>query len=658
MKKGNVNIYTLTQKQVFWILLSVIVAVMPHLPRLPSWFPLLLIAVVVIRWLIARKRIKPLPPLFIAFLTIFLFLAIIYFQGFALNREISVTILTTMTVMKLLETWRKRDAWMVVTLCYFVILTRFFYSQDMVLILYLLSSVIIITHTLFVLQHTNSTKYIHKREIKQTLGLLLAGIPLATLFFLFFPRLGSPIWGSPDFFGEGVTGISEEMSPGSISDLFHDDSAAFRVVFDGVIPGNSQLYWRGPVMWDFDGYTWTRNKREMNIKRPQSFDDNGIKLSYEIELEPTGQNFLFSLDYPDEIPVGATLLSDSQMMSRNKINQLRHYKVTSVLKQFNPFELLSLSALDRLKGLPDGYNPQTLALMQRWKNQGLTPEQLISKTLSHFRSEPFFYSYSPPLLEGNTVDQFLFETRSGFCEHYASAFTVMMRAAGLPARIVTGYQGGILNKDYVLVKQSDAHAWAEVWIKGKGWLRVDPTAAVSPLRVEQGAQALMSENARHWYDSEWYRKMGEKYDGMRHNWNKWIRDYNVIKQKALFEVFGFDSKDGKSIAIILGSIMLITTLLVVIFLLITQPRRKLLPYDKQYNKFLKIFAKKGHVKKKGQGVIQFSEELVGQYPESERMINNFTQLYLKLRFANNTGKTEQLDNKLLSMISQLSQKIK
>jgi len=658
MKKKQINIFTLTQKQVFWILLSVITAVIPHFPRLPVWFPVLLILVVMLRWFTATKKLKPLNNLVVAFLTIFIFIAIIYFQGFVLNREISVTVLTTMTVLKLLETWSKRDAWMVVTLCYFVILTRFFYSQDMLLVFYLLGSVVIITHTLFVLQHVQTKQYLNKREIKQTFGLLFASIPLAALFFLFFPRLGSPIWGSPDLFGEGVTGMSEEMSPGSISQMFNDDSTAFRVTFEGAIPENSQLYWRGPVMWDFDGFTWTRKKQEIYLKRPTSFKDSGFVSSYEVELEPTGQNFLFALDYPYSIPHESRLLSDSQLKSKNKINQLRHYSISSVLKSYNPYEFLSLENLARLKALPNGFNSKTIALVNGWRKQNLSPEAMISKALTMFRNEEYYYSYSPPLLEGDTVDQFLFETRSGFCEHYASAFTVMMRAAGLPARVVTGYQGGILNKDYFLVKQSDAHAWSEVWIKDKGWLRVDPTAAVSPLRIEYGSQAIMSENARHWLDSDWSRKMGERYDALRHKWNKWVRDYNAVKQKALFEVFGFDSKDGKSVAVILALIMIVTTILVILFLYITRPKRKLLAYDKEYNKFLKIFAKKGFNKPHGQGVIQFSEFMINKFPSSEKLINEFTQLYLKLRFGNQSEVNNQLDKKLVNIITDLSQQIK
>ncbi len=592
------------------------------------------------------------PKLIIAFITIILTLAIIYFQGFKLNREISVTILATMTVLKLLETWRKRDAWMVVTLCYFVILTRFFYSQDMLLVFYLLLSVIVITHTLYVLQHANNENYLAKHEIKQTLSLLMTGLPLAALFFLFFPRLGSPIWGSPDFFGSGKTGMSEEMSPGSISQLFNDDSTAFRVTFDGEIPNNSQLYWRGPVLWNFDGKTWNRNKKLRSIHRPESFKHTGKKVSYEVELEPTGQHFMFALDYVAKAPKETTLLVDSQLMSKIIINQLGHYKVTSILKTYNPYERLSLETFIQLTQLPEGFNEQTQNMMNKWKSLNLSPEQLIQKALLLFARDEFYYSYSPPLLSGDTVDQFLFKTKSGFCEHYASAFTVMMRAAGLPARVVTGYQGGILNKDYLLVKQSDAHAWSEVWIKDKGWLRVDPTAAVSPERVEKGSQALMNQNSRSWHDTSWSRKLGERYDGMRHKWNKWVRDYNAVKQQALFEVFGFDSKNGKSIAIVLGVIMIATTLIVLLFLYLTRPRRILNHYDKIYNQFVTVF-NNSLPKSDSVGITSFALIASERFPEAQKHINEFTELYLKLRFSKHTRTQSLLDNRLLNLIRQI-----
>ncbi|MCF6320132.1 MAG: DUF3488 and transglutaminase-like domain-containing protein, partial [Proteobacteria bacterium] len=426
---------------------------------------------------------------------------------------------------------------------------------------------------------------------------------------------------------------------------------------DGEIPSNPELYWRGPVLWDFDGKTWSRNNKKRFVQRPKSFKEIGTQVSYEVELEPTGQHFFFALDYVSDVPAEAGLLSDSQLVSKIKINQLGHYKATSVLKTYNPYELLSTDALKRLTLLPEGFNDKTSNMMRQWKSLNLSPEQLINKALLLFTTDEFYYSYSPPLLIGDTVDQFLFDTKSGFCEHYASAFTVMMRATGLPARVVTGYQGGILNNDYLLVKQSDAHAWSEVWIKDKGWLRVDPTAAVSPERVEKGSQALMSQNSRSWHDSSWSRKLGERYDGMRHKWNKWVRDYNAVKQEALFEVFGFDSINGKSIAIVLGIIMITTTLLVLLFLYITRPRRILNHYDKIYQQFLSIFSKKGPLKTEALGVTSFSESVCQQFPHIKTPINEFTQLYLKLRFSKYHNKQKNLDKRLLNLIIKIKNQI-
>ncbi|MCF6288694.1 MAG: DUF3488 and transglutaminase-like domain-containing protein [Proteobacteria bacterium] len=645
----------LSIKQIFWIISSVVIAVLPHLPRLPVWFGLLLIIVVAITWFAAKGSIKVIPRWLIAVATILTFLAIIYFQGFALNREISVTILTTMTVLKLLETRAKRDAWMVVTLCYFVILTRFFYSQDLLLVLYLIASVIVITHSLFILQHDNSNKLLRKHEIKQTLSLLLYGVPLAALFFLFFPRLGSPIWGSPDLFGQGKTGISEQMSPGSISSLFNDDSTAFRATFNGAIPAKSQLYWRGPVLWDFDGKTWHKNQQLQATIRPRNFALEGQIVNYEIELEPTGQKYIFALDYMLSTPNKTFLLSDSQLMSNHDLNQLSHYQFSSVLKTYNPYEWLPQSTLKRLTQLPANFNPKTIKMMQSWRQQTSNPEHLIQRVLNLFTTDEFYYSYTPPLLSNHTVDQFLFTTKSGFCEHYASAFTVMMRAADIPARVVTGYQGGIRNGDYLLVKQSDAHAWSEVWIADKGWLRVDPTAAVSPLRVEQGSQALMSQQSRSWHDTSWLRKAGERYDAMRHKWNKWVRDYDVLKQRALFKIVGFDSQDGKSIAIILGVIMLGTTLVVLFLLYIFKPKRKFNHYDKVYHKFLKIFKSKGLVKSPQQGTLAFAHVATAKFPQAKQSINEFVALYLKLRYAQSSKNNTVLDKRLNKIIAKIYQ---
>ena len=480
---------------------------------------------------------------------------------------------------------------------------------------------------------------------------------MAALFFIFFPRLGSPIWGSPDLFGQGKTGMSDEMSPGSISQLFSDDSTAFRVDFFNQIPKKNEMYWRGPVLWDFDGKTWRKNNLARTNFQHRLRKQTGLKVSYEVEIEPTGQHYLFALDYIAKKPTVSKLLSDNQLISPHKINQLSHYKAISVIKKYNNDEYLSSADFNRLKSFPPRYNPKTQQLMLGWRQQNLSTAQYIAKALNWFATDEFYYSYTPPRLQGDTIDEFLFGSKKGFCEHYASSFTIMMRMLDIPARVVTGYQGGVQNKDYWLVKQSDAHAWSEVWIKGKGWLRVDPTAAVSPLRIEKGSQALMSQQSRNWIDSSWTRKLGEQYDAIRYKWNKWVRDYNSLKQQAIFKFMGFEEQNGRSIAIVLGLITLITTLFVLIFLYFTRPIRKLGPYGKIYNKFLKLCKLKGLIKPHQLGIVAFSQKACSKFPQAEKEINSFTQLYLRLRFGKNTKKSKTLDKKLIKILDKIKAKI-
>jgi hypothetical protein len=234
----------------------------------------------------------------------------------------------------------------------------------------------------------------------------------------------------------------------------------------------------------------------------------------------------------------------------------------------------------------------------------------------------------------------------------------MMRAAGVPSRVVTGYQGGTKNGSYLLVKQSDAHAWSEVWISGKGWLRVDPTAAVSPLRVEQGSQAIISETARNWYDYQWSRSLGERYDSIRHKWNKWIRDFNVKKQEALFRSLGFDPKDGKTIALILAAIILISTILVLMYLYITRPKRKLTQLDKIFIKYQNAFKKSGILKTQSQGIQAFSTIVLKKHPQIEQQISEFTKLYLQLRFSKHYLKNLILEQRLLKLIETIKLNLK
>lgn len=639
------------------MVLSVLVAVLPHIQRLPIWFLPMTAAVIGFRFYAQVHGLRKGHSLVMSLLAIAVLILLVYSQGVGVTREVSVSIMITMTVMKLLEAYQKRDAYLVAMLCYFVIMTRFLYSQDLLLLIYLLASIWVSSHALAVLQFERTAAYFNRKDMMQTANIMCVGIPFAIVFFLFFPRLGSPIWGSPDIFGEGKTGISDTMSPGSIVELFMDDSPAFRVTFeDGNVPDSSQLYWRGPVLWHYDGQTWTRKKS--GPRRTISADEGVAVVSYQIEQESTGQHWMFSLDYVVNRFESAFILSDSTMYSPTKINQLKHYELRSVLID-GLHEVLSPTDRDILLSYPSELNPQTQAMMASWQKEGhlSTPQALVEKALRHFNRQGFFYSYTPPPLQGHILDQFLFESKRGFCEHYASTFVLMMRMAGIPARVVTGYQGGVDRGEYLLVKQSDAHAWAEVFYEtepGVGtWHRVDPTAVVSPERVSTGAQSII-EQPRHWHDFEWLRSMREGFDSYRYQWNRWVRDFNLSKQNALFELMGFEHHDGPSIALFM-SLMVFALSGLLGLVLWWRGRPRWTPYQKIHRQFMAMmFQQKERPAMERLPSSEIHQLLKVRYPEMAPLLTQFETLYLRGRFA----KHEQSDATYIKQLNGLLQKIK
>ena len=612
---------------------------MPQLYRLPVWFAPMMTAVIAYRFYVQVKDIKKAYNYILMLLAIAALLLIVYSQGFGLSREISVTILITMTVLKLLETYRQRDALLVVMLCYFVAMTRFLYSQDLVLLFYLLVSAWVTTHALAVVNYPHGKAWFEKQQIKASVGWLALALPFAVLFFLAFPRLGSPIWGSPDIFGEGKTGISDEMSPGSIIELFMDDSPAFRVTFAaGDKPDNNQLYWRGPVLSAFDGRTWSRH--EFRRTRGQvAFDSQYSMIEYDIEMEPNGRHYMFGLDVVVSAPRGALLSPTSTLFSMNKVNQLKHYRLTSAVAE-RLYQRLPNYQRQWLLDYPEGLNLQTQILIKQWLAVDNSAYGIINKALDWFRTEGYLYSYSPPALDSNEViDEFLYESKRGFCEHFASTFVVMMRMAGIPARVVTGYQGGVDMGDYLLVKQSDAHAWAEVYIDqanhelGGYWQRVDPTSVVSPERLFQGSGNII-EQRRSFFDFPWLRQTRENLDRYRFRWNQWVRDFNVSKQQALFDAIGIKHREGKDLAILLLSILAATGALIFVWLW-WRGRPRYSDLQAWYLRFMALFKKEPDIySAQYMGIEAVTPLVIARYPAIKKSVLAFQQCYLRIRYRN------------------------
>jgi transglutaminase-like putative cysteine protease len=515
-----------------WLLASLGLVLVLHATQLVPWVPLLAAALGVWRFALALRH-RPLPGMVVLVpITIAGALGILASYGGLFGRDAGVALLTLMTALKTMETRSRRDMTLLVFLGYFLSICAFLFSQAIPVALFMALPVIALTASLIGLNHPNGTLPA-AAKIKLSGVMLLQALPVMLVLFVLFPRVPGPLWGIPQDMARGQTGLSDDMSPGSISELSQSGAVAFRAVFSGPPPPSASLYWRGPVFWNYDGRTW----RPGNTAQPlpqQDYQALSTPLGYTITLEAHNKPWLFVLDLPVKLPGIGTFTRDYQYLAKEPVRQRLRYDVASSLRYRNSG---TLSTYDRQRALqlPPFGNQRTRTLAAQWREETQYPQALIQRALSMYNAS-FTYTLRPPALGASAVDGFLFDTKRGFCEHYAGSFVFLMRAAGVPARVVTGYQGGERNpmSDYLIVRQSDAHAWAEVWLDGQGWVRVDPTSAVAPQRVEQGIAAALS-------DAEplpilvrpeltVFKRLNLGWDAVNNGWNQWVLGYNQQRQ--------------------------------------------------------------------------------------------------------------------------------
>jgi len=432
----------LDRTNVSWMALSMGLVTMPHIERLPVWISSM--AVLVIAWrLYISWSDGNLPRKWLLLLIVAGASAGVYLSfGTLFGRDSGVALLVVMLTLNLLEMKNLRDAMIVIFLSYFVVLTELLYSQTIPTALLMLIGVWIVTATMIGLQSPGSGMRYQDR-----LGLagkmLAQATPLMLVLFLLFPRVQGPLWGLPRDAYSGVSGLSDSMSPGTLSRLSLSDAVAFRVQFQGETPKAPQLYWRGPVLWYFDGTSW-----HMGISfegGTPTYSPGGSPVSYTVTLEPHEKRWLFALDLPAKLVPNSRFTPDFQMLSTTPVRQRMRYEMTSHTSYRFGYE--GLSGLERRRALqlPDNYNWRSRTLAENMRRSARDDRDMMDKVLAMFRGQQFYYTLTPPLLGEHPIDDFLFNTKSGFCEHYASAFVFLMRAAGIPARVVTGYQGGELN---------------------------------------------------------------------------------------------------------------------------------------------------------------------------------------------------------------------
>jgi transglutaminase-like putative cysteine protease len=537
------------------------IVLLPHLPHFGYWEPPFLAAVILWRLVATLRQWRPLNRWGRIALTLGSFGAVYASFGNIAGQTAGTALLAAMTCLKLTELNSRRDMLVMVLLLYFLLITHFLFSQEIWTIVYLLACAVMITALLVEANHAESA--LPLRVSLRTGGrMVLQALPLMVLLFVLFPRVPGPLWGLPADAGAAQTGLADDMQPGDIQSLIENEAVAFRVHFLGPVPPPEQMYWRGPVLSDYNGKKWTTGYLLEGQAAPWTISGEGY--SYEITLEPQRRRWLLALDLPDPVglPADTSITANYQLVAQNEVRERRIYRLLS-----HPHYRIQSGGLGERERraytqLPAGFNPRTLALARRWRDEGKNDEQVITAVLDMFRGKAFYYTLSPPRLGRDSVDEFLFDTHRGFCEHYAGAFVTLMRAAGIPARVVTGYQGATKNEigGYYVVQQSDAHAWTEVWLEGRGWTRIDPTAAVAPDRVNKGIGAALegSGSLPAYLDPSrrGFRMMAmvrARLDWVNDQWNHWVLGYGPDVQQQVLSHLGLDDWSNMILALTIGT---------------------------------------------------------------------------------------------------------
>jgi len=528
----------------YWATAAFAGGLLLHVDRVPVWVTVA--ALLLALWRLAAARVALPQPGRIARTVLAAAVTVAVLARFhTLNGLAAGTaLLALMAALKLLETYRRRDRLVLVAAGLFLLLAACLDRQSLPRAPLYLAQAWLCCAALAVIASDGLTGRAALALAGRT---LLLALPLAVLLFLFFPRFAGSFWAVPRG-EEALTGLSDTMSPGSIGKLTTAYDVAFRAQFEGEMPPPEQRYWRGPVLVEFDGATWSRGWRDWHSRTPWEFTGTGYR--YRVALEPSRHRFWFALDTPAESPDASVLLTrDYELVATRPVSDLTSYEALSYTARRAAAPLAEWERREDT-ALPRGLNPRSLELARELRARAASDAAFVAAALGYLRTNGFVYSLEPEELGHDQIDDFLFRTRTGFCGHYASAFTVLMRAAGVPARVVTGYQGGEWNPvgAYLVVRQSDAHAWVEVWLDGRGWTRVDPTAVVAPERLLRAALDLlpesMSVSTRLLRASPWVVQLLQHWDAANAWWNERVVKFDYATQIDVLERLGIRAADA------------------------------------------------------------------------------------------------------------------
>jgi len=638
-------------------------AQLPHISHLPIWVSILGVGIVLLKLLEHHRPTKLLTTILspIGMTTIALggALMVRVHYGYFMGRDPCVAFLFILVSAKFAEVRKPSDSTLLLCLAGFLLLTQYFYSQSIISALITVPAVLALGNALAVIRDSKNAADTDK-NIKMVGKLLLQGAPLALLLFVVFPRLPGPLWSLPDD-ASAKTGLSDSMAPGTIGNLSRSGEVAFRVEFDGEPPPPEQRYWRGPVLSDFDGRQWTLGQGAPRVRPTGKLVADTSAASYTVMMQPTHQNWLFALDHASSLPMSdtvdaadsrvlASLTSDLQLKADKPITQVLRYEQSSALS--NSYKAIRRPS-DRYTHLA-GNNSETVKFASKLHTQSGSDENFADAVMRYFNQENFHYTLQPSLLGDNPVDEFLFSTRNGFCEHYASAFVVLMRAAAIPARVVTGYLGGEMNGDYMIVRQSDAHAWTEIYLNGR-WVRFDPTGAVAPSRVDTNMAAALGAGepvpmmAR--TGNAFLKRFKLGIDELNHDWQRMVVDFNNESQYRIWEKLGLPKLQLWQITVL---VLIITALWCLAVLGFPALRRKGLTAEEHlWNRYISLVGRYGVHRQTTETPNQFIERATQLLP-GHGSVKAIGDDLVKLRFTRlDANNSKALKSKIRQQLNKL-----
>ncbi|MEH6589748.1 MAG: DUF3488 and transglutaminase-like domain-containing protein [Halioglobus sp.] len=633
----------LPRHALIWIILTQFTLVAPHIERIPPWVLVVYVfaafwrmQVYAGRWSFPGRLIK------IA-LILTSFFGIYFSFGSLIGLEPTVALLLTAFALKTFELATRKDAYVIIFLAYFVCITEFLFSQDLLIVLYGVFSVVLITTALISLHQPVGAR-VNFRPMRMAAVMLAQALPLMLVLFFLFPRIG-PLWSVPLKSQSAKSGVSEFMRPGDISNLSQSTEVAFRVQFADEVPAQSNLYWRGLVYSRLDRRTWTSLKYydiPAKERKPAPLQETGVPIRYSVLMEPTQQNWLYGLRYATSPDAKVMVTADYRLFSPIELEDKYRYSVQSW-----PEALLDVELSDWRRGvelaLPEGMNPKARELAATMRLESGSDEAFANAVMERFSVEEYVYTLQPPLLGEHTVDDFLFGTRRGFCEHYANAFVVLMRAGGVPARVVAGYQGGEVNpvNGTVIVHQFDAHAWTEIWLEQRGWVRFDPTWAVSPERIELGLEQAMAGEGSFLSDSPlsplryrgvpWLNSIRLAYDALTWQWQSLIVSYDSEQQFQFLEKIFGEFTARKFALALLGSWALVL-IPVAMSLLLGRKVKVSSVEDKLYSVFCERMLRYGLRRLPGESPATFASRAADVLPAQAVQVSEITALYQRLAY--------------------------